>query len=49
MPAEDQPAFLESPCAGDPNKQAQLASLAAARDAEGFFDSLADGVLSLPH
>jgi TolB-like protein/lipoprotein NlpI len=48
LPAEQQAAFLEGACVDDPSKQAQLASLlAAAEEAEGFFDSLADAVLSL--
>jgi non-specific serine/threonine protein kinase len=49
LPAEEQAAFLESACADDPSKQAQLESLlAAAQEANPFFDSLADAVLSLP-
>jgi hypothetical protein len=49
LPAEEQTAFLEDACADDPNRKAQLASLlVAAREADPFFDSLADAVLSLP-
>jgi tetratricopeptide (TPR) repeat protein len=48
LPAEEQAAFLEDACSDDPSRQAQLASLlAAAQEADPFFDSLADAVLSL--
>jgi serine/threonine protein kinase/tetratricopeptide (TPR) repeat protein len=48
--ADEQLAFLKDACRGDPARQAELESLlAAAEEAEGFFDSLADAVLSLPH
>ena len=48
LPADQQVPFLEEACRDDPEKQAELQSLlAAAKEAEGFFDSLADAVLSL--
>jgi serine/threonine protein kinase/TolB-like protein len=48
LPADEQQAFLEHACRDDPDRQAELESLiAAAQEAEGFFDSLADAVVSL--
>jgi serine/threonine-protein kinase len=48
LPPEDQQAFLEAACAGDPAAEAELRSLiATANEAESFFDILADAVLSL--
>lgn len=50
LPAEEQAAFLEDACADDPSWQAELESLlAAAREADLFFESPLDAVLSLPH
>jgi tetratricopeptide (TPR) repeat protein len=48
LPADEQLPFLEEACGDDPDRQTELQSLlAAAKEAEGFFDSLADAVLSL--
>jgi hypothetical protein len=48
LPPEEQEAFLEEACPDDPVVRAELRSLiAAAHEAEGFFGSLADAVVSL--
>jgi serine/threonine protein kinase/tetratricopeptide (TPR) repeat protein len=48
LPPEEQEAFLVDGCPDDPEVRAELQSLlAAAKESEGFFDSLADAVLSI--
>ncbi len=49
LPAEERATFLEEACAGDADARAEIESLlAAADDAEPFFDKLGQAVISAP-